>query len=112
MCIRDRHWLDPIVGMLSGAYLLTAVYSLCKTSLSSLLDMSDRRKSAQITRYLNEFDINVTTDDVCFLFTGTKNKICVSIKISTEKDFVSKAKIVRQLLQKHTKNCVVDITTK
>lgn len=110
ICVKmfDVHWLDPIVGMLSGVYLMTAVYSLCKTSLSSLLDMSNKTRSNQIVRYLNENGCHVEKGDVWFLFTGTKNKVCVTL----EKNTISSADNIRALLQKHTRNCAVEIKAK
>ncbi len=102
------YWLDPLVGMLSGAYLLTAVYSLCKTSLASLLDMGNKEKSSDICAYLNKNGVNIEKENLLFLFTGTKNKICVIL----DKKLIEKIDSINALSVNHIKNCVIEFKIK
>ena len=53
----EVQWLDPIVGMISGIYLLFAIYQLGATSLSSLLDVNNKELKKDVIKFLQSHDI-------------------------------------------------------
>lgn len=101
----DVCWLDPLIGILSAIYLLSAVVSLLKTSVASLLDMGSPKLAENISAILKDHKINIKSQDIAIFFTGTKNKI----RIKVHKEDVEMVQQIRNVLIKQFHNALVEV---
>lgn len=99
------HWLDPLIGSISGIYLLVSIFDLFKTSLGSLLDTSDRKLAKSVHQHLEKNGIIIAPENIAVIFTGTKHKV----EINCDKLSIDNTEKINKLLDGYISNSIVEV---